>query len=76
MTDNVVDFGGLSKLDLDPDRLLKKAIGRMDQVVIIGYDKDGEEYFATSQADGGETLWHLQRAIHRLMNIADKMAND
>lgn len=76
MTNNIEDFGGITKLDLDPDRLLNKAIGRLDQVIIVGFDKEGNEYIASSQADGGETLWLLQRGIHKLMLVADRLADD
>jgi len=73
MSENVVEFGGITKLDLDPDRLLQKAMGRLSEVVIIGFDKDGGEYFAASKADAGDTLYHLDRARHRLMKTIDGM---
>lgn len=69
----VVKFPGITKLDLDPDLVLRDALGKLDQVVIIGFNKDGSEFFASSQADGGEVLWHLERAKHRLMRIVDEI---
>ena len=69
----VVNFGGITKLDLDPDRILEAAKGQMLQVVICGLDKEGMRYFASSQADGGEVLWHLERARHALMKITDDL---
>ena len=37
--DNVVQFSGVTRLPLDPDMLLKAAIGELDEVVILGFDK-------------------------------------
>lgn len=67
----VVDLRVITTLDLDPDRLLQKAIGKMARVVIIGETIDGEEYFASSVADGGTILWDMERAKLRLLRVAD-----
>lgn len=61
----------LTRLDVSPDRILSCALGQMREVVIVGFDKDGQEYFASSVADGGSTLWHLARAQHRLLCMPD-----
>lgn len=74
MTD-VVRFPGISYLDLDPDQVLQEAVGKLDQVVICGFDKDGNQYFASSVADGGQSLWHLERAKWALMKITDDLEN-
>ena len=68
---DVVEFNGVTSLDIPPDRLLEKAIGKMDRVVIIGIDKDGEKYFASSVADGGTVLWDIERAKLKLLRMAD-----
>ncbi len=67
----VVDLPVITTLDLDPDRLLEKAKGRLTEVVILGFNEDGSEYFASSKADGGAVLWHLERAKHKLIQQAD-----
>lgn len=64
----VIDFPGITRLNLPPDRIINAARGRLDSVVVIGYDKDGGEYFATSIADGGEVLWLLERCKRALLN--------
>ena len=61
MDDNVILFSGITNLDLPPDRVLEQAIGKLDSVVILGYTKDGDEYFCSSIADGGEVLWIMER---------------
>lgn len=68
---NVVDFTGITRLDLDPERVLAKAAGQLASVIVVGFDKDGEEFFASSVSDGGEALWILQRACHKLLSLPD-----
>ena len=70
---NVVYLSTVTRLDLPPDRILEQAVGKMEGVIVIGYDKDGNEYFASSYADGGEALWLLERAKMALLN-ADKLS--
>ena len=71
MSENVVDFGGITKLDLNPDRVLEGAKGQLECVVILGYTNDGVEYFASSKADGGETLWLLERCKKQLLEVPE-----
>ena len=72
---DIVPFGGVTRLNLDPDKVLQSAIGEMTEVVICGLDKDGNRYFASTQADGGEVLWHLERARWALMQMSDDLEN-
>ncbi len=65
----------ITRLDLDPDRVLQEAVGEVTEVVICGFDKDGNQYFASSVADGGQALWHLERAKWALMKITDDLEN-
>lgn len=67
----VVRFPGITRLDLDPDVVLREALEKLEGVVIIGYAKDGAEYFASSYADGETAVWLLERAKFKLMQIAD-----
>jgi len=67
----VVRFPGVTRLDLDPDMILREAIGELEGVAIIGYAKDGTEHFASSYADGGTVVWLLERAKFKLMQISD-----
>lgn len=69
---NVADLTVITTLDMDPDRVLQQAVGKMDEVVIIGFDKDGNEYFASSKSDAGDILFHLERAKHKLMAMFDE----
>lgn len=71
MTDNVIPFGGVTRLDIDPDNVLKNAVGKLERVVIAGMDKDGNEYFAASMADGADALWYLRRCEKMLLEMGD-----
>ncbi len=68
---DIVILPVITFLDLSPDRLLEQAISKLDEVVIIGFDKEGNEYFASSKSDGGDTLWHLERAKFKLLRMVD-----
>lgn len=70
MSDNVIPLGCITKLDLPVDRVLDAAKGHCpDGVVILGFDADGEPYFASSIADGGEVIWLLEIAKKNLLEV-------
>jgi len=72
MSDNVVKFPGITKLDLDPDEILKETMGKLDGVIIMGYTKDGADgYFASSYSDSGEIIWLIERFKHLLLSEYD-----
>lgn len=68
----VVKFNGITRLNTDPNLVLESALSRgLTEVTIIGYDEDGEEFFSSSQADGGDVLWMIKRAKIKLLRVAD-----
>ena len=70
---DVVSLGVQTTLEIPPEKVLRGAIeAKLTEVVIVGVDENGKRYFATSTGYGPDTLWHLQRAIHRLMQVADE----
>ena len=71
MSGTVVDFTGVTRLNADPDRVIRSAIGECDRVVILGYTKDGGEYFASSVADGGTIIWLLERLKKKLLEAPE-----
>ena len=68
---NVVPIGCITSLDLPADTVLEGAHGALKSVVLIGYDLNGEEYFASSIADGGTALWLMERLKQKLLNGSD-----
>lgn len=73
MTDNVIPLGNITRLNMPPDRVLEQAMGQFDNegVVIMGWDKDGDLYFASSIADGGSVIWLLEQCKKLLLEVAD-----
>lgn len=66
---NVVELGCITKLDLPPDRILNNALEKLDGVVLVGWDKQGEFYFSSSYASGPEALWLLEKAKTELLAV-------
>ena len=69
---NIRLFTGITRNNLPPDVLLEAAVNTLESVVILGYDKDGNEFFSSSYADGAEVLWILERAKIKLLGIIDR----
>jgi hypothetical protein len=67
MTAQVFMFNGITKLDLPPDRILEQAVGKLQGVVVIGFDHEGEFYGASSYADGGNAIWLLEVCKKRIL---------
>lgn len=69
---NVVELPIVTRLDIDPQRVLAGAMeAGMTEVVIIGYDSNGDEVFKSSLADGADALWHLERAKLKLLRAGE-----
>lgn len=67
---NVIPLGNIAKLDIPTDRVLDQCKGECSAgVVIIGFDDDGDLYFASSIADGGDVLWLMEMAKKRLLEV-------
>lgn len=61
-----------TRLDIPAERVLNGAAeAKLERVVVLGYDADGEEYFASSIADGGSVLWLLERLKLRLLRTGE-----
>ena len=72
MSAEIKNFTGITKLDISADSVLYNAADKaLTDVIVLGYDKKGREYFAFSMADGGSALWLLERAKKQLLDIPD-----
>jgi hypothetical protein len=68
----IVELDMITRLDIPVERILKKALEKgLKNVVLAGFTEDGDEYFASSVADGGAALWLLERCKWRLMKEVD-----
>ena len=66
---NIVIWRGITKHDLPVDRLLDQAKEHgLSSVVILGW-KDGEPYFASSMADGGDVMWLMRNCEKQLLEV-------
>lgn len=65
----IIPLRCVTKLDLPVERVLELAKDRLEGCVILGWDKDGELYFASTYADGGEVLWLLEQCKLRLLQV-------
>ena len=76
MTAQVIPLGNITRLDLPVERVLDAARSRLDDggVVVLGWDKGQELYFASSIADGGEVIWLLEMAKKRLLEAAEEVS--
>ncbi|MCK5444187.1 MAG: hypothetical protein KAI73_01110 [Rhodospirillaceae bacterium] len=71
MTDNVIELGGITYLDVPVERVCDSAKQRLHGggVVVIGWDEEGGFYFASSIADGGEVIWLMEKAKLALFEV-------
>jgi hypothetical protein len=70
VTDNIEYLPCVTKLDLPVERVIEGLrIANLSEIVICGYDMDGDLYFASSKADGGDILWVLEQCKNALMNV-------
>ena len=67
---NVVSIGIQCEADIPASRVLGGAFAaNLSSVVVMGWDKDGELYFASSMADGGTVLWLTENMKAALMGF-------
>lgn len=69
MNNDVIDLPVITKLDLNPDRVLNEAIGELDEVVVVGYTKEGDFYFSSSKADAGAVIYLFEYAKKLLLEV-------
>lgn len=68
--DNVVILDVITSLPIPVERVLNSALeADLDTVLVIGYDKSGNFYFAGSQSDGPENIWLCEMAKHKLIKV-------
>jgi len=61
----------ITRLNLDPDRTLENLVGKLEGFILAGYDKEGNEIFSSTYADGGNALWLLERCKTALLGQGD-----
>ena len=72
MANNVIPIGCVTRLDLPVDQVLEGAKGMsLEGVVILGYLENGDQYFASTYADGGNVLWLLEMCKKQLLEMGE-----
>jgi hypothetical protein len=61
----VVRLPCLTTLPLNPDEVLTANVGVFDQVLVIGFDKNGDFIAAASVADLDRLAFFAQKFIHK-----------
>lgn len=65
----IIELPVVTSLDVPAERILSAAIdANLSGVIIAGYEEDGEYYFASSIADGGECLWLIEQFKKELLD--------
>jgi hypothetical protein len=66
----VIEASFITRLDIPVERVLRQAgDAELDTAVVIGWDANGEFYFASSAADGGEIIWLLELTKKKLLEV-------
>jgi len=73
MTHNVLEFTGVTVLDTPPSKVLEHASNaNLQDVVVVGWDENGNLYFNSSSSDGAEVNWLLDSAKQELLEAGRK----
>lgn len=58
-------------IDVPVDDVLASAVGKLEGVVLLGYDHEGNEMFFSSYADGGTVIWLLESCKKQLLESVE-----
>lgn len=59
--DKVITLPVVTRLDLNADRTLDGLKGKLEGFVLAGYGLDGEYFYSSTYADGGDALWLIEQ---------------
>jgi len=69
----IIDLDGKTVgVKFDADETLRQLIGRLDDFVLAGYDKDGNEITAITFSHLPEALWALERCKKSILERTDE----
>lgn len=70
---NIIYLNVSTTLDIPPDKVLEDAIGKLESVLLIGRDKNGELVIAASLASKQDNLWDIEQAKKFLLEYSDEL---
>lgn len=60
--DNVIEFSGMTKLPIPVSKVLREAQKtKLTDVIVMGWDENGDLYVASSACSAPEILWLIDR---------------
>lgn len=68
MNDKIIYLQEETTLDIEPDKVLGAAFNELESVVIVGYDKAGRLYMASSYGDMAQTNYLLDKYKQLIIN--------
>ena len=69
---NVLILPVITSLPVPVELVLSGAMAaNLDVAIVVGVDKEGQLYFASSEPDGGTVLWWMEKAKIALMEISE-----
>jgi hypothetical protein len=72
MADEVIEFPGTTRLRTPVPRVLASAAGaKLQDVVVIGRDEDGNLYLSSSSPDGPDVIWLIELAKRFIFATAE-----
>lgn len=67
---NIANFTGVTRHPSDPNTLLSSAMDQLDTAVVVGWDKDNNFFFMSSEPDAAQVCWLLDWAKMKLQQLA------
>ena len=71
MSAKILQFTGRTRLELPPDQILEDAIGKLEKVLIVGYDKEDKLYATASCVSIAEAVFMLEKIKCQLMAVGE-----
>lgn len=73
MNDNVVQFPGATTIDVPVAKVLEEAIkADLEDVVVMGWTKDGQEFFSGSSSDIRTVQFLATQLLHQTNLMMDQ----
>ena len=64
----------VTSLDIPAERVIEAAKeADLESVVVLGYDKDGDEYFSSSFAGSPEVIYLMERLKKKLLEMPEEL---
>lgn len=61
----VVELDVKTRLPIDPNKVLQGAVDKLDYVLVLGIDKDGQIYAACSDGDMHRAVYIASKFVHK-----------